>query len=156
MEIRSNFLAAAALTQDLNSTDVSTYDSDGNVTLAKYIYLTPVTTSDYQNQQSLYSFSGYLVVEDEIIEYDAIQYQYGALDNSGINYIDIKSNSDLFKYRGLSKIGSENFKPTGKYRIKSRGAFGTGPSTGNPGYPHRAGTDEQLNSWTVKEVYFKN
>lgn len=150
------FLAAAALTQDLNSTDVSTYDSDGNVTLAKYIYLTPVTTSDYQNQQSLYSFSGYLVVEDEIIEYDAIQYQYDALDNSGINYIDIKSNSDLFKYRGLSKIGSENFKPTGKYRIKSRGAFGTGPSTGNPGYPHRAGTDEQLNSWTVKEVYFKN
>lgn len=150
------FLAAAALTQDLNSTDVSTYDSDGNVVLAKYIYLTPVTTSDYQNQQSLYSFSGYLVVEDEIIEYDAIQYQYDALDNSGINYIDIKSNSDLFKYRGLSKVGSENFKPTGKYRIKSRGAFGTGPSTGNPGYPHRAGTDEQLNSWTVKEVYFKN
>jgi hypothetical protein len=150
------FLAAAALTQDLNATDVSTYDSNGAATLSKYVYLEPITTSNYQNEQVLYSFSGYLVIEDEIIEYDAIQYQYDALDNSGINYVDIKSSSDLFKYRGLAKLGSQNFKTSGLYRIKSRGAFGTGPTSGNPGYPHRAGTDQQLNSWTIKEVVFKN
>lgn len=150
------FLAAAALTQDLNSTDVSTYNSSGEATLSKYIYLEPITASNYQNEQVLYSFNGYLVIEDEIIEYDAIQYQYDALDNSGINYIDVKSSSDLFKYRGLAKIGSQNFKPSGAYRIKSRGSFGTGPVAGNPGYPHRSGTDSQLNSWTVKEVIFKN
>ena len=56
----------------------------------------------------------------------------------------------------MAKVGAENFKPTGAYRIKTRGAFGTGPVSGNPGYPHRAGTDAQLNSWTVKEVVFKN
>jgi hypothetical protein len=149
-------LTAAGLVLDLNSTDVSTYDSNGNATLSKYVYLEPITSNLYENQQALYSFNGYLVIEDEIIEYDAIQYQYNALDNSGINIVDIKSASDLFKYRGLAKVGSENFKPTGAYRIKTRGAFGTGPVSGNPGYPHRAGTDAQLNSWTVKEVVFKN
>jgi hypothetical protein len=149
-------LAAAALTKDLNATDISSYDSNGEATLSKYVYLEPITPSEYQNEQVLYSFNGYLVIEDEIIEYDAIQYQYDALDNSGMTYVDIKSSSDLFKYRGLAKVGSQNFRPSGAYRIKSRGVFGTGPTSGNPGYPHRSGTEDQLNSWTVKEVIFKN
>ena len=67
-----------------------------------------------------------------------------------------RSATDLFKYRGLAKAGSANFNPTNKYRIKSRGAFGTGPSSGGPGYPHRAGTDAQLGSWTVKQVTYSN
>jgi hypothetical protein len=160
----NTFLAAAALSQDLNATDVSTYDVNGNISIAKYLYLEPVTTSGYENQKNLYSFSGYLVIEDEIIEYDAIQYDLILLDAAiinGISYtanarvsVDITSNSDVFKYRGLAKNGSGNFQPNGKYRIKERGSFGTGPTSGNPGYPHRSGTSEQLNSWTVKEVFF--
>ena len=161
----NTFLAAAALVSDLNATDVSTYDTDGNVTLAKYISLEPVTTSEYQNQKSLYEFSGYLVVEDEIIEYDAMEYNLVLLNAATINgtsysagataKVDISSSSDIFKYRGLAKPGSAYLQPTGRYRIKTRGSFGTGPSSGNPGYPHRAGTADQLNSWTVKEVFFK-
>jgi len=160
----NTLLAAAALLEDLNSTDVSTYDANGNIVTAKYLSLQPVTTNSYQNEQTLYEFSGYLVIEDEIIEYDAIQYKLELLNPAiinGVSYtanstpvVDITSSSDLFKYRGLSKPGAKFFQPSGKYRIKSRGAFGTGPSTGNPGYPHRAGTTQQLNSWTVKEVIF--
>lgn len=148
------FLAAAGLISDLNSTDVSTYDSSGNVLVAKYISLEPVYTNNYTNQQQLYSYSGYLVVEDEIIEYDAIRYIYLPIGQTALSKVDISSSSDLFKYRGLSQPGSENMKPTGEYRIKSRGAFGTGPSA-NTGYPHRSGTDSQLQSWTVKEVKFR-
>lgn len=160
----NTFLAAAALQADLNSTDVSTYDSDGEVTLAKYLSLEPITTSGYQTENILYNFSGYLVIEDEIIEYDAIQYAIVLLNSATINgvsysagqtaVVDISSSSDLFKYRSLSKAGYENFKPNGKYRIKTRGAFGTGSGT-NVGYPHRSGSLQQLNSWTVREVSFK-
>lgn len=160
----NTFLAAAALQADINSTDVSTYDSDGEVTLAKYLSLKPITTSRYNIEDILYSFSGYLVIEDEIIEYDAIQYTVVLLNSAtinGISYsagqtavVDISSSSDLFKYRSLSKPGYENFKTNGKYRIKTRGAFGTGSAT-NVGYPHRSGSLQQLNSWTVREVSFR-
>lgn len=159
----NTFLAAAALLSDLNSTDVSTYDSNGNLLVAKYMSLLPITANQFENEEALYSFSGYLVIEDEIIEYDAVQYNIILLNASvvnGVSYIagatatvDITSSSDLFKYRSLSKSGYENFKPTNKYRIKSRGAFGSGSAT-NVGYPHRSGSPEQLNSWTVKEVSF--
>ena len=162
----NTFLAAAALLDDLGSSTVSTYDSDGNVISAAYLSLDPITYSEYSNQKSLYAFTGYLVIEDEIIEYDAIQYKIILLNNTTINnvaylagqeaYVDITSATDLFKYRGLAKAGSANFNPTNKYRIKSRGAFGTGPSSGGPGYPHRAGTDAQLGSWTVKQVTYSN
>lgn len=160
----NTFLAAAALAKDLNATDVSTYDLNGNILVSKYLNLEPVTTSEYENQKNLYSFNGYLVIEDEIIEYDAVQYDLILLDATTINEtshnanaritVDITSSSDVFKYRGLAKNGSGNFQPNGKYRIKARGVFGTGPTSGNPGYPHRSGTTEQLNSWTVKEVFF--
>jgi len=151
------FLAASGLISDLNSTDVSTYNASGDVTSAKYISLEPVFTSNYTNQQQLYSYSGYLVIEDEIIEYDAIRYAYlpvNSLPGASLIKVDITSSSDLFKYRGLAQPGSENMKPTGEYRIKARGVFGTGPSV-NTGYPHRSGTDSQLQSWTVKEVKFR-
>ena len=157
----NTYLAAAALVSDLNSSDVSTYDSNGDVLTPKYISLQPITTNEYQNQQSFYSFTGYFIIEDEIIEYDAIQYQVelatGTTYNS-VNYsagdivnVDISSSTDVFKYRGLAKPDAKSFQPNGKYRIKERGKFGSGPSE-NSGYPHRSGTDSQLNSWTVKEV----
>ncbi len=90
----------------------------------------------YSEAQSLYSFSGYVLINSEVIEYDAIQYQYVPKDSSDDatpEKVWITSALDLNKYRWLSKPGYKDskkpetafFKPTGKYRVKTRGALGT-------------------------------
>lgn len=87
----------------------------------------------YSNAQTLYNFSGYLLIGSEIIEYDAIQYQYVPKDGSSTSLIWIESPTDLNKYRWLSKPGyldpkkpeTAYFRPTGRYRVKTRGALGT-------------------------------
>lgn len=90
----------------------------------------------YSEAQSLYSFSGYVLINSEVIEYDAIQYQYvpkEASDDAVPEKIWVTSALDLNKYRWLSKPGYKDpkkpetafFRPTGKYRVKTRGALGT-------------------------------
>jgi hypothetical protein len=103
--------------------------------------------SRYNKIQSSFNFEGYFLVDSEIIEYDAMGYQYipaettnttvvdvinGTVLNNGNNPINIwiESESDLSKYTALSKppIGTTlqiNIKPNGRYRIKTRGALGT-------------------------------
>lgn len=104
-------------------------------------------TSRYNKIQSAFNFEGYFLVDSEIIEYDAMGYQYipaettntivpdainGTVLNNGSNPINIwiESAADLSKYTALSKppIGTTlqiNIKPNGRYRIKTRGALGT-------------------------------
>lgn len=146
----TTYLAAAALLQDLGSTNVI----DGSP--EQYIVLRPIssvgnledpTGTQFADQLVLYSYSGYLVVEDEIIEYEGIEYEYwsGGIKQSPVL---IKTDSDIFKYRGLADAGPQNFRPSGRYKIKNRGAFGTSV------VPHRAGTDDQVLSWTVNKVTF--
>ena len=147
----TTYLAAAALITDLDSTNV--VDGSPNA----YIVLRPISTvgnledptgTQLADQLVLYSYSGFLVIEDEIIEYDGIEYDYW-VDGTKQTPVIIRTDSDIFKYRGLADAGPQNFKPSGRYKIKNRGAFGTTV------VPHRAGTENQVTSWTVNEVIFK-
>ena len=102
--------------------------SNGNA----YISLDPIVPSKYINPQSIYSFEGYFLIDSEVIEYDAIEYQYkqeGLESASGWILVDIKDQSDIFKYRTDAAVNPEFFKPSGRYRVKSRGAFNTTPSS---------------------------
>lgn len=118
----------------------------------------------YSKQQSFYNFSGFVLIDSEVVEYDAIGYQYVALDGTLIPHVWVTSNADISKYRYLAKPGAEdinnyqetsNFRPNGRYRVKKdqydnlvgRGALGTEASA------HLTANDSMLN-WTVREVQF--
>lgn len=113
-----------------------------------YMTLEPVITDEYSNVQAAYSFNGYLLIDSEIIEYDAIEYKYVPVSVSGIpsdsNWVtvNLESESDALKYRALSRVESVYFKPTGRYRIKARGVFGTVAKA------HTAGTVDEISKWT--------
>lgn len=145
------YLAAAALVTDLDTTNVV------NSSPERYVVLKPISTvgdledptgTELSDQLILYSFNSYLVIDDEIIEYDGIEYDYWV---GGVKQTPVllKTDSDAYKYRGLADAGSQNFKPSGRYRIKNRGAFNTTIAT------HLAGTDSQITSWTVNGVIFR-
>jgi hypothetical protein len=139
-----SFLSAAALVANLNATDVSTYDEiTGDVLTKKYIYLEPVS-NQYESQKSLYAYNGFLIINDEIIEYDAIQYGLVNKDTGVYEEVDITSDSDIAKYRSLAGPNSKDFQPNKKYRIKKRGAFGTTAKA------HSAAED--ISGWTEKTV----
>jgi hypothetical protein len=116
------FLGAGTLAEPLSSTD-------------EYFFLNNSTISQDTNMQSLFSFNGYTLINDEIIEYDGIEYQYVPKDDPSSDPIPvlIKSDSDIYKYRYLSKPGYSNindvntayFKPTGRYKIKERALWNT-------------------------------
>ena len=85
------------------------------------LWINLITTMDGLDLRAL-NKSGYLVLNDEVIEYDAIKYSY--IDTAGSPQSQwIESDVDLQKYQALGQVNS--FKPTGEYRIKTRGAFGT-------------------------------
>jgi hypothetical protein len=90
------------------------------------IKLVPITVNQDTNQ-ILYNFNGYLVVDSEIIEYDAIEYQY-------INTLLGRTNVWITQTSDLQKIANDitttisankALGQTGKIRVKTRGAFGT-------------------------------
>jgi outer membrane lipoprotein-sorting protein len=85
------------------------------------LWINLITTMDGLDLRAL-NKTGYLVLNDEIIEYDAIKYVYTSLSGSPQSQW-IESDIDLQKYQALGQVNS--FKPTGEYRIKTRGAFGT-------------------------------
>ena len=107
-----------------------------------------VVLDNYSQQSSLYNFQGYLLIDSEIIEFDAIEYQYTDLLGAPQTAM-IESQADISKYRALAKPGYADptkpetayFKPSGKYRVKTRGALGTTPAT------HAATANDTLNQW---------
>ena len=156
----TNFLGAGGLRTKIESTTPPA-DTVLDIDLNTY-------ADAYSNAQSLYSFSGYVLINSEVIEYDAIQYQYvekDAADDSTPQKVWITSPLDLNKYRWLSKVGYKDpkkpetafFKPTGKYRVKTRGALGT--SRGD--HPASAidfvnqNSAEDLTKWNQKVIEFK-
>jgi hypothetical protein len=129
-----SFMAALSLDNDL-----TTASGEGS-----YINLSPVETNEY-NSQILYEYSGYLVVNSEIIEYDGIEYFY--YDTNNVKQLQvIQSDADYLKYQGLAKSGRDNFGRTGRYKIKQRGAFGT--AVGN----HYAAATSIIASWNGYQV----
>jgi len=113
------------------------------------IYLDLSTPDNYSKFQSGFNFNGYFMIDSEIIEFDAIGYQYipknltpstiydalaeTNVSNNGSNFINIwiENSADVNKYRNFSKVGASGinseiyFKPNGVYRVKTRGALGT-------------------------------
>lgn len=113
-----------------------------------YMALSPSVLNEQELGISAYEFSGYVIIDSEIIEYDAIQFQY--IDLSGnLVKVDIKSRTDLLKYLGQGQNGTDNYKPSGFYRIKTRGAFST------PIENHYAAADTILSQWTGYQVNVK-
>lgn len=113
-------LGAAALSSTLPETAPAETDASKGVIKTK-----PVIISG-SSDSVLYSYSGYLVIGKEIIEYDAVKYQYMPLGGSTIVDKWIKSDSDIQANQGLAEPNT--FKPTGQYRIKTRDAFKTAPN----------------------------
>ena len=105
--------------------------------LIYFFALNNTSVDTTQNQQALYSFNGYVLIGDEVIEYDGVEYQYTPIDSNTPVPVIIKSQTDIYKYRALSKSGYSNindpnsayFKPTGRYKIKSRKALSTDSSS---------------------------
>jgi len=93
--------------------------------------------------QSTFNFSGYFLVNSEVFEYDAIEYEYEPLESNDKKTEYISNLGDWSKYRSKSKIGKEFFKPSGKYRIKARGLFGTDPA------PHKSTSETQSGTWLL-------
>jgi TPP-dependent trihydroxycyclohexane-1,2-dione (THcHDO) dehydratase len=156
----TNFLGAGGLRTKIES-NTSPADTVLDIDLNTYADV-------YSNAQSLYSFSGYVLINSEVIEYDAIQYQYvekDAADDAIPEKVWITSPLDLNKYRWLSKVGYKDpkkpetafFKPTGKYRVKTRGALGTSRAD----HPASAidfvnkNAAEDLTKWNQKVIEFK-
>jgi len=51
--------------------------------------------------------------------------EYEPLNSTTKISVFVGSEADWAQYRSLSKTGPQYFKPTGRYRIKARGVFGT-------------------------------
>lgn len=129
----SYFLGAMALNNDISSTQAA----------GTYMNLSPSVVNPEELGTTLYNFQGFLVIDSEIIEYDAVQFEYN--DLSGVKqYADLTSKTDNNKYLGISQQGT--LRPSGKYRIKTRGAFNTKPEN------HYAAAQTILDSWTGYEV----
>ena len=88
--------------------------------------LIPITVNQ-DIKQIIYNFTGYVVIDSEIIEYDAIEYQY--INTSlGRTKLWVTQVSDLQKIANditTTLPANQAIGQTGKVRIKSRGAFGT-------------------------------
>lgn len=73
-------------------------------------------------------FSGYLLIDTEIIEYEGIEFYYYRQSDSRVENVVVKDSSDFWKHYALAITDSNNintFRPTGRYKIKKRGALGT-------------------------------
>lgn len=112
------YLGAYSLVEDIQA---STSGGGANTEITLF----PITVQDVR--QIIYNYSGYLVIDSEIIEYDAIEYQYldtqKTLKKLWVTQIsDLqKVANDLYALEPANKIIGQ----TGKIRVKTRGAFGT-------------------------------
>jgi hypothetical protein len=130
------FLAAFVLNQNILSTQAA----------GTYMNLTPAVINEEELGTTAYNYTGYLVINSEIIEYDAVQFEY--IDLAGTKqFVDLLSKTDNNKYLGLSQQGT--LKPSGKYRIKKRGAFNT--PVGN----HYIDAQDMIDSWSGYEVVWE-
>ncbi|MGA1046805.1 MAG: hypothetical protein ACO3UU_02255 [Minisyncoccia bacterium] len=119
VEVDKTVFASAALLEDLPDT----------VTTGSYMKLgiISINPDEITTTQILQSFAGYVLINSEIIEYDAIEYEYDPISGGAKVQRNITGPSDYIKYRGEAKVlnNETSFRPTERYRIKTRAAFGT-------------------------------
>jgi hypothetical protein len=135
-------IGAAALQYTLLATAPAETNAEKGV-----VSLSPISVYSDLADTSFYNKSGYFLINNEVIEYDAIEFQYEPLSapNTVIKKW-ITSDSDIAKFLGESKINS--FKPTLRYRIKERNVFNaTGKGIG-VGDSHSVNIDALKAEWT--------
>jgi hypothetical protein len=131
-ESNESFLSAGAL----KSPTIDGVVREGPaITLTDEFFVIDNTSLDpYSQQQSFYNYSGFVLIDSEIIEYEALGYTYQPIDMTlSPKQVWIFSGSDVNKYLSLSAPGFQDpkkpetayFKPDGRYKIKKRGALGT-------------------------------
>ncbi len=110
-------------------------------------------TTDLQSEEYAYDHSGYVIIDKEIIEYDALRYSYLPL---GADVFDdrvsvwIESPNDLMKAQGLAE--PMTFKFINEYRIKTRNAFNAIKDLPEgEGVDHYTETDSIIERWSVTE-----
>jgi hypothetical protein len=143
-------IAQATTVADLNNlTNASTYPG---------LQIETKTVDNYSQYQSIFNFNGHLLIDSEIFEFDALQYQYVDKDDSSATPtwipVWVESQSDVSKYRYLSKPGYQDptrpetayFKPTNRVRVKSRAALGTTAAF------HSATASDSLSEWTGRTI----
>ena len=133
-------LGAAALTEDLPAVAAASTEADLGI-----VYLSPVQVAGAATK--LYSYTGYLVLEKEIIEYDAIKYIYEPvvlIPGQPTAEKWITSDSDIQANQALAKPNT--FRATGQYRIKKRNAFDI--VTNNADLIHLTNTNSLQADWT--------
>lgn len=78
-----------------------------------------------QEIKSTFNFNGYLLLNSEIFEYDALEFKFQKVNSNTWEYAWIDSQSTWASVRSQTKIDPVYFKSTGKVRIKKRAALGT-------------------------------
>jgi hypothetical protein len=154
----SAYLGAYSLVSDIPSST-----SGGGA--GTEMQLIPITVNQ-DVKQIIYNYTGYLVIDSEIIEYDAIQYQYVNQQLSRTN-VWVTQLSDLQKIANditTTLPANQALGQTGKIRIKSRGAFGTtaaahsktGSTTGWTGFENtfRASSENLQGTSTASSVSY--
>ena len=134
-------MGALSLEENLPSTRTSTSTSN-------YMTLRAVVQNEASKNQILDSFSGYIVIDSEIIEYDAVQYVYYDLSGNK-QEVWVEDYPQALKYLGLAAPGASNYQPNNRYRIKTRGAFDTVVAD------HYANAQGILDSWKGYTVNLK-
>jgi hypothetical protein len=124
------------------SLDQNLLTSDG---AGSYVKLSSIETNQYKEGQTLYEYSGYLVIDAEIIEYEGVEYEYKTANGTKVQVV-VENDSDVLKFLGLGAVGSDNYIRTGRVKIKTRGAFGTTVAN------HYAAAQDIVNSWNGYEV----
>jgi len=157
-----SIMAAAILSDILSSADPALTPNVAHVN--HYMGLQIIEVGDSAdsalnpNTNTFVPFNGYVLIDSEIIEYDAIEYLYQDAITHTIKYVDISSKSDLSRYLGLAEVitnvGVTTYKttmaPTNRYRIKTRGAFGTNKDN------HYADPKTEASGWIpLKAVIWK-
>lgn len=138
-------LKAGALAEDLPAVAP---ESDGAPKGSMKLY---AVTTDLQAEEYAYDHSGYVLLDKEIIEYDALKYSYLPIGASVLDPrtpVWIESPNDLMKAQGLAE--PMTFKFIHEYRIKTRNAFQAikdlPEDTGEDHY-----IDVDLSKWSVIE-----
>jgi hypothetical protein len=129
------WMSALSLDQNLLTSD----------TQGSYIKLSAITVNEYEAGKVIEEYSGYLVIDSEIIEYDGVEYEYTTETGQKFQVV-VQSDSDVLKFLGLGAVGSDKYVRTGRVRIKTRGAFGTTIEN------HYAAAQNIIDSWEGYEV----
>jgi hypothetical protein len=149
------YLGAAALVDNLLAVAPPDTNKEGYVSPKGVVNLEPVVVQ--AEDKKIYSYSGYLLIDKEIIEFDAIEYSYVVLETATFDVTTLKyigpqavkwitSDSDVSKYQGLA--APMTFEPTGRYRIKERNAFGVIASNDTTSLEHKVEIQKLKDEWS--------